>query len=89
MNDFQVLRQKLLEGFPSAKANWRPDRPDTYWFLDITLGDKDITVEWRPNQGFGIADLSEPDDHVYGQGPDEVCKDVKAALEYITELLTT
>ncbi len=89
MNDFEILREKIVKQFPLAKTEFR-DRAgdsDRYWFLDIIMATKDISVEWRPGKGFGFSDLSEPDSHVYGEGPDEVHENVESTFLAISKLL--
>ena len=88
MNEFQILRERILKECPVAKARWRPDKPDVYWFLDITLGEKYIAIEWNPGKGFNIADLTNPDNPLFLPDLYEVYGDVESTLQEIVRLLT-
>jgi len=87
MNVFELLRKRIEERFPGVQADW-DDAPVAYGFLDIKMNGKKACVEWRPGQGFGISDLSIPDSHVFGEGPDQVHEDLESAFLAISNILS-
>ncbi|HEX6040207.1 XRE family transcriptional regulator [Longimicrobium sp.] len=85
MNALECLRERLGTRFPDAELSIDKAETDTgSWFLDATLQEYMLVVEWRPDRGFGISTPS-PDD--YGAKPDEVYVELNAAYERIKALL--
>lgn len=85
MNPIQSLEQQVLRRFPSARLVLDPsDNPAGPWFLDIELGDHRVTVEWRPERGFGVTSNVGAG---YGEGPDEVHPDLESAFRRVLTLL--
>lgn len=92
--EWRSLIRRIRKHFP--KAEIRPDvpiKPIAPHWIDIKLGDKKISVEWRPRKGkyrkkgkhgFGFF----ADDNVgYGEGPNMICVSVPAAFKRICDCL--
>ena len=65
---------------PSTQARW----------LDIDYGQVEMTVEWRPDQGFGVSVLADPqgcEAHGLFEGPDKVFDSLDQAKRHIVGLL--
>lgn len=87
MNDFQKLLEQLravgldpkVEGPDSAAVRW----------LDVGYVGRDVAVEWRLGEGFGVSRIESGDDPSSGlfEGPDEILRDVEAARARILILL--
>ena len=80
-----------VETFVAALAGKLPDvRPQLEpggekagnWWIDLP-GSRPITVEWRPDMGFGFS--AEPVG--YGEGPAEIFRDPKRAAHRVAQLL--
>lgn len=72
----QTLQLVLARELPAARANLDAPHTDSgSWFLDVEWNGAVTTVEWRPSQGFGVADA----DAAFGEGPAFVTRDAKAA----------
>lgn len=85
MNAIRTLERRVHERFPAAKTNLDPSsRAAGPWFLDIDLNGHPLTVEWRPRRGFGVTSKRLPG---YGEGPDEVIRDVESASHRVIALL--
>jgi len=54
------------------------------WWIDLA-GDRPITIEWRPNDGFGF---SAGKSTSYGEGPSEIFRSPERAAHRITQLIT-
>lgn len=86
MNQVERLRDDLLNRFPDVATEIdEPADPRGSWFLDVRrYGASPIVVEWRPDRGFGI---STPRAEGYGEGPDEVLPNEKAAFDRVVRLI--
>lgn len=87
MNEMESLQAQLASALPGATIV--VDRPDTgdpgsRWWLEVELDGHSATVDWKPNQGFG---LSSTPTEGYGEGADEVYPDAASAAERIATLL--
>lgn len=81
----ESLERVLKRRFPAAQIVLdRPRKPSGAWFLDITLNEHPVIVQWRQGKGFGISSSLEKQ---YGAGADEVYKDEEAAYGRIVSLL--
>lgn len=84
-NDIERLRDMLEERFSEGSYSiLRPRAQTGGWFLDVTLGDYSLVIEWRPRRGFGLSTPTEGDAFL---GPDEVYEDVDSAFERARALL--
>ncbi len=54
------------------------------WWIDLA-GDRPITIEWRPNDGFGF---SSGESTSYGEGPSEIFRTPERAAHRIAQLIT-
>lgn len=84
-NPLQQIEKAVLDRFPKAELSL--DRAETEsgsWFLDVTLGDYSLVVEWRPQVGIGVTSNPEAG---YGEGPEEVYQDPTEAQERVLKLL--
>ena len=82
----EQMEDRLRERLPSLVSS--VDRPDNqeagHWFLDCSLNEHPVIVEWRPGRGFGISARS---NIVFGEGPDEVYESLDEAFERVLILL--
>jgi len=82
----EQLRGELVSRIGDAVIS--VDAPSTItgsWWLDVTHSGHTATVEYRPNQGFGV---SGPHGG-YGEGPDVVVQSVSSAADQIVAFLVT
>lgn len=78
MNEFELFVEKLKGRFPDAEMHIEaPDKPKGNYWLDIRNGQKLVTLEWRPEQGFGFY----AEDAGYGEGPEAIIPEGDNALE--------
>ncbi|MES3031187.1 MAG: hypothetical protein V4697_02125 [Patescibacteria group bacterium] len=85
MNEFESLVESIKEQFPRVKLHIdEPAKQSSGHWLDVCLGDTYVTIEWRPNQGFGFF----AKDAEYGEGPEEIILDKDGALKRVSVLLT-
>jgi len=81
----ESLETQLRQRFPTASISLdRPKKSNGIWFLDVNLEGHVVVIQWKLNAGFGISSSAE---HGFGEGPDEVYKDVEAAYGRIVSLL--
>lgn len=81
----EKLGRTLKGRFPDAHVVLdRPRKASGAWFLDITLNQHAVIVQWQQGKEFGISSSPEK---VYGEGADEVYKDEEAAYGRIVSLL--
>jgi hypothetical protein len=84
MNEFESLVEKIREQFPDAQIHIdSPEKPKGNHWLDVKNGEKSVTVEWRPAQGFGFYAA----DAGYGEGPQEIIPDMDEAFKKVVSLL--
>lgn len=80
------LIQLVAERMP--RSHVKVDEPENaggnYW-LDVTLGKKLHTFEYRPGKGFGLFH----EDAGYGEGPAEFYRTPERATQRLEQLLTT
>jgi len=81
----ELLEKRLRKRFPSAAVLLDPaESPKGTWFLDVDLDSHLVVIQWKPEAGFGISSSAE---HGFGEGPDEIYKDVEAAYGRVLSLL--
>jgi DNA-binding XRE family transcriptional regulator len=85
MNLLEQLSEQLRKQVTGIITALDPPDPGANgsWWLDVSLGERQVIVEWRPALGFGV---STPSDG-FGEGPDEFYADVPSALSRIVGLL--
>jgi DNA-binding transcriptional regulator YiaG len=85
MTPLAELAARLRTPFPGAQLDLaEPVAPGGVGFLDIAYGGNVLAVQWQEKWHFGI---SSPEEHGYGEKPDEVYPTVEQALARITDLL--
>ena len=73
----------LAERLPASKPRVEePRNPDGAYWLDIKVGRRTHTLEFRESQGFGLHDP----DGTYGERPAEVYRDPLRAVRRIVQL---
>jgi hypothetical protein len=76
LTPLQTLQRIIAAELPSARAKLDSPHTDTgSWFLDVEWHGAIAIVEWRPSQGFGVAD----ENATFGEGPDYITPDATAA----------
>lgn len=81
----ESLEHLLKTRFPDAHvALDRPRKASGIWFLDISLNQHPVIVQWQKGKEFGISSSPEK---VFGGGADEVYRDEEAAYCRIISLL--
>jgi DNA-binding phage protein len=60
-----------------------PDRADGNWWLDISMGKKRHTLEYRPGKGFGLFHRAAG----YGEGPAEIYRTPERAAQRLAQLM--
>jgi DNA-binding XRE family transcriptional regulator len=61
-----------------------PDHAGGNWLVDVTVGKRRQTVEYRPSKGFGLFR-----EHAgYGEGPAEVYRTPERAAQRLVQLMT-
>jgi DNA-binding XRE family transcriptional regulator len=85
MTPIEQLQKRVEQRFGDAQCELDvPAAPEGRWFLDVSLGEQVLVVEWRPDRGFGI---STPVNDAFGAGPDEVYPDLESVWERVRALL--
>jgi len=84
MTDIEIIERDLRARFPGATV--RIDRPSVAggtWYVDIRRNQQTLTIQWRPDRGFGVS----ADAGAYGDGADEVYSTVAQVENRVAELL--
>jgi len=80
------LQKLLLKQLPhSVVAVDAPDQAGGNWWLDVTMGKKRQTLEYRPGKGFGLFHGKAG----YGEGPAEFYRTPERAAKRLAQLLAT
>jgi DNA-binding phage protein len=83
--EIEHLQKLLKERLPhSVVAVDAPDRADGNWWLDVSMGKKRHTLEYRPGKGFGFFH----GEAGYGEGPAEIYRTPERAAKRLTQLMT-
>jgi DNA-binding XRE family transcriptional regulator len=87
MTPLSELETRLRQSFPDAQlVVSEPVAPDGVGFLDISRNGHVVAVQWQPKWHFGV---SSPEEHGYGEKPDEVFRTAEEAAVRIVDLLNT
>lgn len=79
------LKKLLAERLPHCVVDVdAPDRADGNWWLDVSMGKKRRTLEYRPGKGFGLFH----GDAGYGEGPAEIYRTPERAALRVAQLMT-
>src|SRR5688572_14587355 len=85
MNPVEQLARDIRESLPEARLQLDPaQKPNGTWFLDVSLDDYSLTVEWQRHRGFGLTANA---DSGFGEGVDETYRDLNSARERALTLL--
>jgi DNA-binding phage protein len=80
------LKKLLARRLPDcAVAVDAPDRAAGNWWLDIRMGKKRHTLEYRPGKGFGLFHRAVG----YGEGPAEIYRTPERAAQRLAQLMAT
>jgi transcriptional regulator with XRE-family HTH domain len=86
MNAIEQLQAQLGTALPAAKLELRkPRSAQGTWWLDATLDDHWVSIEWSPRRGFGLTASVLGDG--YGEGREEVFRELSGAFERARTLL--
>lgn len=79
------LEKQLRERFSDACISIdAPSHQNATWFLDVNQDGHIVHIQWQQDRGFGISCSPE---HTYGEGADEVYRDVEAVYARTVSLL--
>jgi len=82
----EQLKHLLNDRLPNCTvALDAPDREPGNWWIDVGLGKRRLTLEYRPEKGFGIFNQAAG----YGEGPAEVYRTPDLAARRIAQLMST
>ena len=76
----KLLREQLPHSLVAVDA---PDRSDGNWWLDVTMGKRRHTLEYRPGKGFGLFH----GEAGYSEGPAEVYRTPERAAKRVAQLM--
>jgi DNA-binding phage protein len=80
------LKELLHERLPHCVVDVdAPERADGNWWLDVKMGKKRHTLEFRPGKGFGIFH----GDAGYGEGPAEIYRTPERVALRLAQLMAT
>src|SRR6266487_2928455 len=78
------LKKLLDERLPDCAVDVdAPDRADGNWWLDVRMGKKRHTLEYRPDMGFGLFHSATG----YGEGPAEVYRTPERVAQRLAQLM--
>jgi len=78
------LQKLLLEQLPHSEvAVDAPEQADGNWWLDVTMGKKRHSLEYRPGKGFGLFHGKAG----YGEGPAEIYRTPERAAKRLVQLM--
>jgi DNA-binding phage protein len=78
----KFLKQRLPHSVVAVDA---PVCADGNWWLDISMGKKRHTLEYRPGKGFGLFHGTAG----YGEGPAEIYRTPERAAKRLAQLMAT
>ncbi|MDX1951036.1 MAG: helix-turn-helix transcriptional regulator [Verrucomicrobiota bacterium] len=82
--DIQELQERLGRSLSNCTIEIdAPERPEGNTWLDFRAGKKRLTIEYRPQQGFGIFHGGVG----YGEGPAEIYRTAELAARRVVQLL--
>jgi DNA-binding XRE family transcriptional regulator len=79
--------KKLLSGIlPQSRIKVEePENPKGSYWLDVSMGKKLHTLEYRPGKGFGLF----RNDASYGEGPTEIYLTAERAVQRLVQVLAS
>src|SRR5438094_8375375 len=82
----EKLTGLLKENLPGCAVKIdEPDRSGGNYWIDISLGRKRRTLEYRPGKGFGLFH----DDAGFGQGPAEIYRSAERAVQRLAQVMAS
>lgn len=86
MTPVQALTERLRVELPQAKVSVdEPMNSSGPWMVDVLLGGRQVTVEWRKGRGFGVTLRSAGE--AYGEEPHDTVAEVEEAVRQVMKLL--
>lgn len=85
MNALKKIQNRINERIPDVSMVYDPSeiKGGSSW-LDVESNDQHITIEWKPDFGFG---LYLDNDNSFGSGPNEIYRKEEALLKRVSMLL--
>jgi DNA-binding XRE family transcriptional regulator len=81
----KILKNLLAEKLPQCAMEVdAPEQVNGNWWLDVKLGRKHHTLEFRPGKGFGLFHK----DAGYGEGPAEIYRTPQRVAQRLVQLMT-
>jgi hypothetical protein len=80
----EKLKALLSENLPNATVEVdAPESAEGTWWIDVHSGKKRVTLEYRPQKGFGLF----REDGGYGEGPSEVYRTPGLAARRVAQVI--
>ena len=80
------LKDLLNQRLPRSKVRIdRPDREGGNYWVDVILGKRRHTLEYRPGKGFGLFH----EDAGFGEGPAEIYRTPERAVQRLEQLMAS
>jgi len=78
------LKQRLFEILPRSRVKVdEPERAGGNYWIDVSMGKKRHTLEYRPGKGFGLFH----ENAGYGEGPAEIYRTPERAAQRVAQLM--
>jgi DNA-binding phage protein len=86
MKAIEQLQLLLARSLPQSRIKIdEPEHSGGSFWVDVSLGKKRHTLEYRPGKGFGLFH----EDAGYGEGPAEVYRTPERAAQRLTQLMSS
>lgn len=83
-NPLKIFKKLLELKLPASTVTLDPpDAAAGSWWVDVAVGKKRVTLEYRPEMGFGIFHVGAG----YGEGPSEVYRTPELAVKRVSQLM--
>ena len=83
--NIEQLKRLLAETLPQSQINIEePEKAGGDYWVDVSMGKKRHTLEYRPGKGFGLFHQGA----AYGEGPAEIYRTSKRVAQRIAQLMT-
>ncbi len=80
------LKSLLKQGLPGSEVKIdEPDREGGNYWVDVSLGKRGCTLEYRPGRGFGLFH----EDAGFGESPAEIYKTPERAVRRLQQLMAS
>jgi len=82
----ESLKRLLIERLPQIRVKVEePEHAGGYFWVDVSMGHRRHTLEYRPEKGFGLFH----EDAGYGEGPAEIYRTPERAAQRLAQLMVT